>query len=123
MSGCSCKLAAHPLIAMVYAAAMCPGFLHTMHRLFSQWCFCSSGFSLPSSPKMQSLVCMVGGLGPFGSHGFMFIIGLLSHCHTSLCSSCLSQYRLSYCWVVQTSSHSESGLPIITSQSLRSSGS
>src|SRR5258708_14377385 len=90
MSGCSCKLTAHPLIVMGHVAATCPGFLHTMHRLFFQWCFHSSGFSLPSSPKTQSLVCVVGGLGPFGPHGFMFIVGLLSHCHASLHSSCLS---------------------------------
>src|SRR5260221_13797654 len=122
MSGSSCKLAALPLVAAGHAGVACPGFLHIMQRLFSQWCLCSSGFSLPSGPRMHLLTRAAGGLVLLGPHGFAFISSLLSLWHTSFCSSCLSQYRLSYCWLTITSLHSESGLPSIDSQSLSHSG-
>src|SRR6266436_10012110 len=96
----------------------CPGFLHIMQRLFSQQRLCSSGFSLPSGPRMHLLTRVAGGLALLGPHGFACIGGLLSLWHASFRSSCLSQYRLSYHWVTSTSSHSESGLPSINSWSL-----
>src|SRR5260221_13165202 len=61
-------------------------------------------------------------VGAVRTRGFAFISGLLSLWHTSFHSSCLSQYRLSYCWVTSTSSRSELGLPSINSQSLSHSG-
>src|SRR5260221_35888 len=122
MSGSSCKLAALPLVAVGHADVACPGFPHIMQRLFSQWCLCSSGFSLPSGPRMRLLTWVAGGLVLLGPHGFAFIGSLLSLWHTSFRSSCLSQYRLSYCWVTSTSLHSKSGLPSIDSRSLSHSG-
>src|SRR5258707_1373454 len=110
-------------MAAGHVGAMWPGFLHIMHRLFSLWHFCSSGFSLPSGPRICSLGQVVGGLELFGPCGFAFIIGLFSCWHTSFCSSCLSQHRLSYHWVTSTSSCNELGLPSIASQSLSWSGS
>src|SRR5258708_40202745 len=104
MSGSSCKLAALPLIAVGHAGVACPGFPHIMQRLFSWRCLCSSSFSLPSGPRIRSLTRVAGGLVLLGPHGFVFIGGLLSLWHTSFHSSCLSQYRLSYCWVTSTSS-------------------
>src|SRR6266436_6668928 len=101
----------------------CPGFLHIMQRLFSQQRLCSSGFSLPSGPRMHLLTWVVGGLALLGPHGFAFIGGLLSLWHASFRSSCLSQYRLSYRWVTSTSLHSKLGLPNIDSRSLSRSGS
>src|SRR5258707_11564509 len=122
MSGSSCKLAAQPLIAVGHADMACPGFPHIMQRLFSRWCLCSSGFSLPSGPRMHSLTWVVGGLVLLGPHGFAYVGGLLSLWCASFRSSCLSQYRLLYRWVTSTSSHSELGLPSIDSQSLSRSG-
>src|SRR5258708_7463177 len=118
MSGDSCKLATLPLIAVGHAGVACPGFLHIMQRLFSRQRLHSSSFSLPSGPKICSLTQVTGGLVLLGPHGFMFISGLLSLWHASFHSSCLSQYRLLYCWVTSTSSHSKSGLPSIDSRSL-----
>src|SRR5258707_7254117 len=123
MSCGSCKLAALPLVAAGHAGMACPGFLHIMQRLFSWWHLHSSGFSLPSGPRMHLLTQVVGGLVLLGPHGFTYIGGLLSLWCTSFCSSCLSQYRLSYRWVTSTSSHSKSGLPSIDSCSLSHSGS
>src|SRR5258708_33880428 len=118
MSGGSCKLAALPLVAAGHVGVVCPGFLHIMQRLFSQRCLHSSGFSLPSGPRIRLLTWVAGGLALLGPCGFAFISGLLSLWCASFRSSCLSQYRLSYCWVTSTSSHSESGLPNIDSWSL-----
>src|SRR5260221_842081 len=101
----------------------CPGFPHIMQRLFSQQCLHSSGFSLPSGPRMCLLTWVVGGLALLGPHGFAFIGSLLSLWCASFHSSCLSQYRLSYHWVTSTSLCSESGLPNINSRSLSHSGS
>src|SRR5258708_5977673 len=123
MSSNSCKLATLPLVAAGHVGVACPGFLHIMQRLFSWRRLCSSGFSLPSGPKICSLTRVMGGLALLGPHGFVFIGGLLSLWHASFHSSCLSQYRLSYCWVTSTSSRSKSGLPSIDSQSLSCSGS
>src|SRR6266436_180761 len=123
MSCSSCKLAALPLVAVGHAGVACPGFPHIMQRLFSQQHLCSSSFSLPSGPRIHSLTRVAGGLALLGPCGFAFISSLLSLWHTSFRSSCLSQYRLSYCWVTSTSSHSESGLPNIDSRSLSHSGS
>src|SRR5258708_12183973 len=123
MSGSSCKLAALPLVAVGHAGVGCPGFPHIMQRLFSQRRLRSSGFSLPSGPRIHSLTRVVGGLALLGPRGFAFIGGLLSLWRASFCSSCLSQYRLSYRWVTSTSSRSESGLPNIDSRSLSHSGS
>src|SRR5258706_15733111 len=122
MSCSSCKLAALPLVAAGHADVACPGFPHIMQRLFSWQCLCSSSFSLPSGPRMRSLTWVAGGLALLGPHGFAYIGGLLSLWHASFCSSCLSQYRLSYRWVTSTSSCSELGLPSIDSQSLSRSG-
>src|SRR5258708_7491596 len=122
VSSGSCKLAALPLIAVGHADVACPGFPHIMQRLFSWWCLCSSGFSLPSGPRMHSLTQVVVGLVLLGPHRFTFISSLLSLWCTSFHSSCLSQYRLSYHWVTSTSSCSELGLPSIDSQSLSHSG-
>src|SRR5258706_10660232 len=122
MSCGSCKLAALPLVAAGHADMACPGFLHIMQRLFSQQHLHSSGFSLLSGPRMHSLTRVAGGLVLLGPCRFTFIGGLLSLWCTSFCSSCLSQYRLSYHWVTSTSSHSESGLPSINSWSLSCSG-
>src|SRR5258706_16464777 len=123
MSSDSCKLATLPLVAVGHVGVACPGFPHIMQRLFSQRHLCSSGFSLLSGPRIHSLTWVVGGLALLGPHGFAFIGGLLSLWHASFHSSCLSQYRLSYCWVTSTSSRSESGLPNIDSRSLSHSGS
>src|SRR5258707_11719832 len=95
MSCSSCKLAALPLVAVGHADVACPGFPHIMQRLFSQWCLCSSGFSLPSGPRMRLLTWVAGGLVLLGPCRFAFIGGLLSLWHASFHSSCLSQYRLS----------------------------
>src|SRR5258708_18276652 len=122
MSCGSCKLATLPLVAAGHVDVVCPGFPHIMQRLFSQWHLCSSGFSLPSGPRMHLLTWVVGGLVLLGPHGFAFISSLLSLWCASFRSSCLSQYRLSYHWVTSTSSHSESHLPSIDSQSLSHSG-
>src|SRR5258708_37650833 len=122
MSCGSCKLAALPLIAVGHVDMACPGFPHIMQRLFSWWHLRSSGFSLLSGPRMRSLTQVVGGLVLLGPHRFAYIGGLLSLWHTSFCSSCLSQYRLSYHWVTSTSSRSESGSPSINSWSLSHSG-
>src|SRR5260221_5647125 len=122
MSGGSCKLATLPLVAAGHAGVACPGFPHIMQRLFSRRHLHSSGFSLPSGPRIRSLTRVVGGLALLGPCGFTFISGLLSLWCASFHSSCLSQYRLSYCWVTSTSSCSESGLPSIDSQSLSHSG-
>src|SRR5258708_2442848 len=123
MSGGSCKLAALPLVAAGHVGVVCPGFLHIMQRLFSWQRLRSSGFSLPSGPRIHLLTRVAGGLVLLGPHGFAFISGLLSLWRTSFHSSCLSQYRLLYCWVTSTSLCSESGLPSIDSQSLSHSGS
>src|SRR5260221_7516469 len=123
MSGDSCKLAALPLNAAGHVGVVCPGFPHIMQRLFSQQHLCSSGFSLPSGPRIRSLTRVAGGLVLLGPHGFAFIGSLLSLWHASFRSSCLSQYRLLYRWVTSTSSCSESGLPNIDSRSLSRSGS
>src|SRR5258708_6146823 len=122
MSCGSCKLAALPLVAAGHADVACPGFPHIMQRLFSRQHLHSSGFSLPSGPRMHLLTQVAGGLALLGTHGFAYIGSLLSLWHASFHSSCLSQYRLSYCWVTCTSSHSESGLPSIDSWSLSHSG-
>src|SRR6266436_10382072 len=122
MSCGSCKLATLPLIAVGHVDVACPGFPHIMQRLFSQQHLHSSGFSLLSGPRMCSLTQVVGGLALLGPCGFAFIGGLLSLWCASFCSSCLSQYRLSYRWVTSTSSCSESGLPSIDSRSLSHSG-
>src|SRR6266436_8747309 len=122
MSCSSCKLATLPLIAAGHADVACPGFLHIMQRLFSQWHLHSSSFSLPSGPRMHSLTWVAGGLALLGPHRFAFIGSLLSLWCASFHSSCLSQYRLSYRWVTSTSSCSESGLPSIDSWSLSHSG-
>src|SRR5258708_269994 len=119
----SCKLAALPLVAVGHADVACPGFPHIMQRLFSRWHLHSSSFSLLSGPRMCSLTQVAGGLALLGPHGFAFISSLLSLWCASFHSSCLSQYRLSYCWVTSTSLCSESGLPSIDSQSLSHSGS
>src|SRR5258707_4721481 len=123
MSSGSCKLAALPLVAAGHAGVVCPGFPHIMQRLFSRRHLCSCGFSLPSGPRIHLLTRVVGGLALLGPHRFAFIGSLLSLWRTSFCSSCLSQYRLSYRWVTSTSSCSESGLPNIDSWSLSHSGS
>src|SRR5258708_14433195 len=123
MSSGSCKLAALPLVAVGHAGVACPGFPDVMQRLFSRRRLRSSGFSLPSGPRICSLTRVVGGLVLLGPHGFVFIGSLLSLWRASFHSSCLSQYRLSYRWVTSTSSHSESGLPNIDSRSLSRSGS
>src|SRR5258708_27038348 len=123
MSCGSCKLATLPLVAAGHVDVVCPGFPHIMQRLFSWWHLHSSGFSLPSGPRMRLLTQVAGGLVLLGPCGFAFIGGLLSLWCASFHSSCLSQYRLSYRWVTSTSSHSESGLPSIDSQSLSHSGS
>src|SRR5258708_23887690 len=99
MSCSSCKLAALPLIAVGHLDVVCPGFPHIMQRLFSWWHLHSSGLSLLSGPRMHSLTWVVGGLALLGPCGFTYIGGLLSLWHASFHSSCLSQYRLSYCWV------------------------
>src|SRR6266446_7362044 len=117
MSGGSCKLAALPLVAAGHAGVACPGFLHIMQKLFAWWRLHSSGFSLPSGPRICSLTWVVGGLALLGPHGFAFIGSLLSLWCASFRSSCLSQYRLSYHWVTHTSLCSELGLPSIDSQS------
>src|SRR5258708_2886834 len=122
MSCGSCKLAALPLVAAGHADMVCPGFLHIMQRLFSQWCLHSSGFSLPSGPRMCLLTRVAGGLVLLGPCGFAYVGGLLSLWHASFRSSCLSQYRLLYRWVTSTSLCSESGLPSIDSRSLSHSG-
>src|SRR5258707_15553705 len=122
MSCGSCKLAALPLVAAGHAGVVCPGFPHIMQRLFSQQHLHSSGFSLPSGPRICSLTWVAGGLVLLGPCGFAFIGGLLSLWCTSFCSSCLSQYRLLYHWVTSTSLCSESGLPSIDSRSLSHSG-
>src|SRR6266446_4550688 len=106
MSCSSCKLAALPLIAAGHADMACPGFLHIMQRLFSRWWLCYSTFSLLSCPRMRSLTRVAGGLALLGPHGFAYVGGLLSLWCASFHSSCLSQYRLSYCWVTSTSLHS-----------------
>src|SRR5258705_2207715 len=122
MSCSSCKLAALPLIAVGHVDVACPGFPHIMQRLFSRRCLCSSGFSLLSGPRMHSLTQVAGWLALLGPCGFAYIGSLLSLWCTSFHSSCLSQYRLSYCWVTSTSLHSELGLPSIDSRSLSCSG-
>src|SRR5258708_38967062 len=123
MSSGSCKLAALPLVAAGHAGVVCPGFPHIMQRLFSRRRLHSSSFSLLSGPRIHLLTWVVGGLVLLGPCGFAFIGGLLSLWHASFHSSCLSQYRLSYCWVTSTSSRSKSGLPNIDSRSLSHSGS
>src|SRR5258708_14288310 len=115
MSGSSCKVAALPLVAVGHAGVACPGFPHIMQRLFSRQRLRSSGFSLPSGPRIRSLTRVVGGLALLGPCGFAFIGSLLSLWHASFHSSCLSQYRLSYCCVTSTSLHTESGLSNINS--------
>src|SRR6266436_2604554 len=122
MSSSSCKLAALPLVAAGHVGVACPGFPHIMQRLFSWQRLCSSSFSLLSGPRIHSLTWVVGGLVLLGPCGFTFIGSLLSLWHASFPSSCLSQYRLSYCWVTSTSLHSKSGLPSINSWSLSHSG-
>src|SRR5258707_5945966 len=122
MSSSSCKLAALPLIAVGHVVMACPGFLHIMQRLFSWRCLHSSGFSLLSGPRMHSLTQVVGGLVLLGPCRFVFVGGLLSHWHARFCSSCLSQYRLSYHWATRTKSSSKLGLLSIASQSLSCSG-
>src|SRR5258708_33201494 len=123
MSGGSCKLAALPLVLAAHAGVVCRGFPHIMQRLFSRQRLCSSGFSLPSGPRIRLLTQVVGGLALLGPCGFAFIGSLLSLWRASFHSSCLSQYRLSYRWVTSTSLRSESGLPNIDSRSLSRSGS
>src|SRR5258708_1942669 len=123
MSGSSCKLATLPLVAAGHAGVACPGFPHIMQRLFSQRHLRSSGFSLPSGPRIRSLTRVVGGLALLGPHGFTFIGGLFSLLCASFRSSFLSPYQLSYRWVTSTSSCSELGLPNIDSRSLSRSGS
>src|SRR5258708_27757643 len=103
MSCSSCKLAALPLVAVGHADVACPGFLPIMQRLFSRQHLHSSGFSLPSGPRICSLTRVVGGLVLLGPCRFAFIGGLLSLWHASFHSSCLSQYRLLYRWVTSTS--------------------
>src|SRR5258706_3006553 len=77
MSCGSCKLAALPLVAVGHADVACPGFLHIMQRLFSRWRLRSSGFSLPSGPRMHSLTWVVGGLALLGPHRFAYIGSLI----------------------------------------------
>src|SRR5258706_12015914 len=99
MSGSSCKLAALPLVAAGHAGVACPGFPHIMQRLFSRWHLCSSGFSLPSGPRICSLTRVAGGLVLLGPCGFAFIGGFFFLWCASFHSSFLSQYRVSYRWV------------------------
>src|SRR5258707_3068529 len=110
MSGSSCKLATLPLVAAGHAGVACPGFPHIMQRLFSQRHLHSSGFSLPSGPRIRSLTRVVGGLALLGPHGFTFIGGLLFLLCASFRSSCLFQYRLLYLLVTSNRSCSASRL-------------
>src|SRR5260370_35555001 len=105
MSSGSCKLAALPLIAVGHVGVACPGFPHIMQRLFSWWCLHSSGFSLPSGPRICLLTRVAGGLVLLGPHRFAFIGSLLSLWHASFHSSCLSQHRLAYRRGPSTSAH------------------
>src|SRR5258708_547174 len=123
MSGGSCKLAALPLVAAGHVGVACPGFPHIMQRLFSRQRLCSSGFSLPSGPRIHSLTWVVGGLALLGPHGFAFIGGLLSLLCATFRSSRLSPLRVSYPSVTSTSSPNHLGLPNIDSRSLSRSGS